>query len=457
MRFLLVASLSILGIAASTPGRAADPDPASLVKQLGSKRFPEREAAATALMALGREALPALRGARDGKDIEFQRRVTDLIRTIEGRELTRPTLVTLDFRDRPMSEVIREISGQTGFPLTIYERQVDWLSQKITLREPIPLPFWKAIDRICEAGDFQYNLASGQGGATVALFKNDRSGPSSDVGIFRVQIEAIYYKGRYQLLHLGRDQPSIPIYREEDRSNSHIRMRVMVEPRMLIRSAGKPKPFEIVDDLGQSLLATDPTIEQPDDDRRYSLWELVQVPLKRVDQPGKVIRKLRGIAPVSVAARRARSLDIPLADSVGRSFPSDEAILTIRGVREIVPNFKVTIGPDDQVQERERPEPRATEIELTLMPIDGRGITKDLSEDQFEILDADGRVWKPSPWWLSGTKPQTRDGETHIRLIPVDNNLSPWRGDFAEAKLRYYETIVLNVDVPFEFSNLFLP
>ena len=50
-----------------------------------------------------------------------------------------------------MSEIIREITAESGCPLRIYELRTDWLAQMVTLREPSPLPFWKAVDRICDA------------------------------------------------------------------------------------------------------------------------------------------------------------------------------------------------------------------------------------------------------------------------------------------------------------------
>ena len=40
---------------------------------------------------------------------------------IGGEELVKPTMVALDFQDRPMSEVIQVLSARTGCPLRIYE------------------------------------------------------------------------------------------------------------------------------------------------------------------------------------------------------------------------------------------------------------------------------------------------------------------------------------------------
>src|SRR5262245_5772989 len=68
----------------------ADPSQAEeiarLIRQLGSERFEEREAATRRLDALGEAALPALRRAAGGdEDIEIRRRAAALVRPIERR------------------------------------------------------------------------------------------------------------------------------------------------------------------------------------------------------------------------------------------------------------------------------------------------------------------------------------------------------------------------------------
>lgn len=463
--------MSILCLTTIALAFVAGPDPAALIQQLGSNRATEREAAATALERMGPEALPALRAVLDGQDLEIQGRAAVLIRRIEGDRLIRPTPVTLDFQDRPMSEVIREITARTGCPLRIYEAQVEWLAQRITLSEPVPLPFWKAVDRICEAGRFQYNLGSDARGASVSFFRDEISGPASDHGVFRVQLEEVFYNRRYRQLHLGRDRTSRPIFREEDQDKSYIELRVMAEPRMMIRNDGALKDLSAIDDLGHSLLPANPEAEQPSRDYGYTpaAYVLGNVPLKLAERPGGVIRKLSGKAPVAVAARRPDPLVIPLAGAGGRSYRSAESIVTIRKVAKITPSSRITIEAVDPEDGKGKPKAapsEATGIELTIRPVDrpgsaavSQGPAPDLSEAQFEVVDAAGKVWKPSPWWLSETGPRREGGEIHVRLSPVDGNLSPWPwpGGLTGATLRYYDMIVVKAEVPFEFADVSLP
>src|SRR5262249_11119100 len=55
-----------------------------LIEQLGSKKFPEREAAAKALEAIGPPAVEALRKTDHSKDPEVRRRVSMLLDAIEN-------------------------------------------------------------------------------------------------------------------------------------------------------------------------------------------------------------------------------------------------------------------------------------------------------------------------------------------------------------------------------------
>src|SRR5262245_50845387 len=134
-------------------------DPIALVAQLGSVRFAQRESAAAALERLGRQALPALRSARDVKDPEIRSRASALITKIEGELLTKPTMVALDYQDQPLAEIVKSIGDQSGVKMVLYPEQIVALQQKrVTLQESAPLPFWKALDRLCETAQLQYNF-----------------------------------------------------------------------------------------------------------------------------------------------------------------------------------------------------------------------------------------------------------------------------------------------------------
>src|SRR5271154_3766891 len=140
-------------------GQVPAADPAALVERLGSPRYADREEAAGALERLGREALAALRAARDDRDPEIRTRTDALLNKIEGALLTQPPLVTLDFQDRPLPEVVKALSASTGIKLgLIPENSPSWPNRRISVHEATPLPFWKAMDRLCEVAQLQFNF-----------------------------------------------------------------------------------------------------------------------------------------------------------------------------------------------------------------------------------------------------------------------------------------------------------
>ena len=66
-------------------------------------------------------------------------------------------------------------------------------NREIRPRAARPLPFWEAIDRLCEAGALRYGISPRQGfgtgrGSLVLMADRTGRGPVSDSGPFRVQI-----------------------------------------------------------------------------------------------------------------------------------------------------------------------------------------------------------------------------------------------------------------------------
>lgn len=444
-------------------------DIAPLVAKLGSDSPADRDAATSTLRSLGAAALAPLRAARNGNDSALQARAAALIRAIEGDLLIRPRNVSLDYQERPMSDVIADLTERTGCRISIYEKHTDWLATRITLRTPSPMPFWAAVDRVCEAGRFGSNLGLDADGACIMLFRGESIGPVADHGPFRVQLVNVHYNGRYGQLHLRSDgQPaSRRIFREEDRENSYVELGVNVEPRMLMKNAGKLKDLSAVDERGQSLLPDDPVGMQDTFEFGFTpaASTLGRVPLAKVKHPGKVIKLLRGVAPVAVAALRAEPVVIPLPDAAGKSFPGDDTVLTVREVsrQAVVERIVVEpIGPDGKIDRTKRRPTEGTVISLTVRPIDRHGppaTAPELSEEQFEVVDPAGKAWTATPQIFTGETPEVRGGEVRFTLRPSDENLMPmpWPRDLQGFTLRYREMTVVPVDVPFEFRDVPLP
>ncbi len=77
----------LIGLSAVAADRPADPpDPAALVRQLGSSVFAQRQAAEKQLLALGPAALPAVAAGVASPDPEVARRCRELGRRIRAAQ-----------------------------------------------------------------------------------------------------------------------------------------------------------------------------------------------------------------------------------------------------------------------------------------------------------------------------------------------------------------------------------
>ncbi len=191
------------------------------VARLGSARYAEREAAAARLERLGRVAMPPLRAARDAHDPEVRSRAVALINKIEGTLLTQPTLLSLDFEDQPLREVIEALGTQAGIKLSLVpDNDQFWRDRRVTIHESAPLSFWKGMDRFCELARLQYNPLAGMqriAGSREPVFPLYNAhprpgGPTSDSGPFRVSLLGVHYRRdyNYNQVMVGAAFPPMP-------------------------------------------------------------------------------------------------------------------------------------------------------------------------------------------------------------------------------------------------------
>jgi hypothetical protein len=441
-------------------------DPSGLVNQLGSARYAAREAASEALERLGRPALKALRDAREARDPEIRTRAYNLIHRIEGKLLTQPSRIQLDFDDTPLLDVARSISAQAGFKVSFHpENFPRWRSQKVTLREVEPLPFWTAIDRLCDAAQLQYNAGMpGLGAPREPIFiLTDGTlrtlTPVSDQGPFRVGLLGLLYQSELSYTAVGRI-PSRPGNGRGGlpRSQGPVRLNpvtntqflakllVAAEPRLSLSQNGGLQILEAVDDRGNSLAPSSSagrTVSQ----RVAGYFGVthgsvlpLQAPLERPATVGKRIQKLRGVIPLMVSSRRPDPLIVPLNQGTGKRFENPDVELTLHEIRT-APNTQQTV------------------IELSLKPNERRASPEhdvadtwndalyrtDAQRLQLEVVDARDQL---VPWFSSGP-----DSETSHLTLTVTN-----LAHIATLKeLRYHTLTRATVNVPFEFQDIPVP
>ena len=255
---------------------ASTSDPTNLVDQLGSARYADREAAAKALEQLGREAVPALQLGRGSRDLEVRSRAESILRRIEGSLLTQPTMVRLDFSDAPLPEVVSALAQRTGMRIALFPENLPrWKTMRVNLREPEAMPFWKAIDRLCQAtslhGDLELHGLTARNEPTLAL--GDRNVrpllPTSDHGPFRVSLVGLDYQRHVGFAVVAsrppRNPAGPPVGEQADLGPPRprpvtsvqctLQLQVTAEPRLGLSQSGPLQIKEAVDDRGNSLVA----------------------------------------------------------------------------------------------------------------------------------------------------------------------------------------------------------
>lgn len=474
-------------------GTADDqPDVATLIGRLGASSFEARVAAYKALESLGDAALPALRAAADTSNARVQARVRVLLdsigRRVEADRFARSTMIRLNFRNRPLGEVVDVLNERHNLGLSLRlgpeprrgmmivdpnqpKRQKELKDRKITLEAAQPLPFWEAIDRLCKTGALRYGLSvsSRTGFGTsqdflVLMADRFGRGPVSDSGPFRVQITGVHsvferdFTIDPDLARPGTKSPGV--------GDLTVPLAVLPEPGLMLHQNGAVIVTEATDDRGRSLLPTTPAGSALGQTNRSSQLMTghasiqVNASLKVPEPPGTVIRRLRGKVPVIAVARGSDPIVIPLKGEGPReqSFSTRDMTLLVDEV-SIAPgaqaSVRVTIRVNrgDLAATPKRADPRRPDFaafdrnrlleHLQLHDSAGRPLDHSVGES---TRGADGHGFYDryrlivSPVLDDGPAEGRRNGKTSI-----------------PAELRYYGFVQMETEVPFDFRDIPMP
>jgi hypothetical protein len=441
----LASSVLILLFLTVATARAQEDDPAGWIKQLGSDREDVRAAAETALERRGREVLPLLRVATDARDPVIRARALALIERIQAALLARPTMVTLDFHDRPVAEVVETIQRRSGLALELFPKDSPvWPQRRVTLHQEEPVPFLEAVDRLCEAGGLHLNFwqseeERGREPAFRLVDGREERAPVSYSGAFRVALLSIHdhHDLSFESEFPARFDPRSPVRlpRKPPRAQLYVRLKVTAEPRMSIRLDRPLRWTEAVDDQGQSLMPL--AGDQVGDGRGVAELTpsqiIFSVPLKHPVRRGTAIRRLLGVVSVMGSTRAPEPLTLSLKDkdAVGRKVEGRGAALEVREIRE---------SPG-----------RPWEMKLfvrTEDPRENTGLPSTwLQNSQFELVDGRGQ---PSRALFSYAYVEKDLKAVTFRLLEGERAALP-------VELRYYSLTRATAEVPFEFTDIEMP
>ena len=447
----------------------APDDAREAVAKLISPRSAEREAAQQTLEALGDAAYPALAAAADSSDLELRQKVASLLDAIEGRRLARPTMVALNFVDRPLSQVAQAISRSAGVTILVEpEGDARARTKTITLKAESPVPLWDAVDRLASAGGLRLeagtNLAFRQqqmfamnrmpqrrrvmaGNELVLRFDDGENptAPAFDAGALRVTIGSL-------VLNRSRTFVRTPESAGQPEATAvfMVGLQVRAEPRLTIAAVDDPRLIEARDERGQSLLAGPAAAAGPPNPRPGRGFEPfprnqpIMFVLKLPDQPGQKIARLRGSFRALVVGRRGEPLTIPLEGAEGKTFSAASSSVLVHTVRTA-------------------PDGRETTIEFTLDPLGGgtgqpifnpldprSGLRPPpVARGQVEFFDAKGQLCHTVDLATVGMGFGS-GGRTTIMIQPPPGTGPP-------TSARYYAATWAAVDVNFDFRDVPMP
>ncbi|VTR98161.1 Uncharacterized protein OS=Isosphaera pallida (strain ATCC 43644 / DSM 9630 / IS1B) GN=Isop_3204 PE=4 SV=1 [Tuwongella immobilis] len=147
-----------LSAAPATSGGAT-----GLVLQLGDRSFAVREEAERALLEMGKPALDALTAASSDENLEIRRRAErirdKIIRQLRDEAILAPTLVELTLKDVSINEAVAALKQQTGYSIVLQGSAIRLTERNVTLSTG-RVPFWEALERLCEKCDLMEVLPS---------------------------------------------------------------------------------------------------------------------------------------------------------------------------------------------------------------------------------------------------------------------------------------------------------
>lgn len=335
---VLVASTVAPSAWADKPVSPPHSDVAKLIEGLATRDFHVRDSAQKALAELGPEALPELQKARASGDPEVRRRLDELIPPLARKLALSPKLITLHMVNRPIRDVLNELGRQTGYKIGTWPEEQPSKDPTVFTFHLDKVPFWQAMDQICEAGGLI--LQQGYGDDTLRVYAQDSYVPfTSYNGPFRVVAMGFNYSRNNQFGQLPRNgfvqQPG-------QRDNLQLSLMIAVEPKLPMLRAGQIRILEAEDDEHHSMLTSSMTGPNDPFSRRYyypggyrSFLHSSQAPLMLASKSAHTVKKVRGIIPVTIVSEQTQLLVTDrLLTAKGKKFKVAGATFNIEDVSE---------------------------------------------------------------------------------------------------------------------------
>jgi hypothetical protein len=340
--------------AAPPAGKPKKEDIEKTIQALGAESFKVRATAAKALERFGPEVLPFLKEAfRKSDDPEVRRRIEDMLPGMEHAAALSPTRINLSFKDRPVKDVLAELSKQSGYKFDL-SPQGDQREKKLVTLEVKDAPFWRALDRVCEVCGvyFQEGWYGGEQASIRLEYGEVSSGFVCFDGPFRVSARGFNYQRNVDFMNGPRRGPQGAAPQLVQRSEFlSMNISISVEPKLPLLGVNQASITEALDENDQSMIPPNQGQTHYSYYHGYrSFTHQVQAQLTP-SKEGKKIKSLKGTIPVTaISAQREKLVIDKILDVKNKTFKAGSTSVTIESVNrmgeELEIKLNVTEGAD---------------------------------------------------------------------------------------------------------------
>lgn len=421
---LLAGGSLCTALLAEPPLASAD----QLIRQLSSPEFRLREAAARALEQQGQAALPALRRAATSADPEVKQRAALLLARLERHHLLAPSHVTVHAEQKPVSEVLAQLTQQTGYKLSCNSDKSQIISVHAEEQR-----FWEVIDRI-----------SSQTGLALQTYQ-DSSGALMFQRTERISPHVVY-SGPFRLcpgsFHLSKTlELSLPRQFAppgQQRTDAlTLTFQLVSEPKTPLMSLGQPRIALAIDNHGASLVPPQGQAYESHYHHYYYGYRnpVLQTQVQLLGHGNAItLRHIKGTIPVVFLAEQRPEITInDILKVKNAKFEGNQVSIEIEEVKE---------GPGKQVHVKATARRGGADQQQDYTWTNSLGQRVELFDEQGRKFHCEGFNWDSgNPTSVSGTF-QFGDGGAKLGKA---------------AKLIYYDWITSQHQVDFEFRDLPLP
>ncbi|HVS35519.1 MAG TPA: hypothetical protein VMS17_08055, partial [Gemmataceae bacterium] len=446
---------------AATPQQIQD-----WIGRLGGDDAKASTEAAAALVDVGPPAVDALKKTASGADGKLSRRAGEVLDQIAVAEALAPTRIHLKLRNASVADAVAALAGQSAARVEYSATAEPGDAPKNITLELDNVPFWEAIDRLCEAGDLSFGFAPGRG---LRLSDGPRAHKEifADAGPFRVQAGQWLFN---RTVTLSGKEPATTEF-------LNLNLMLLGDPSAAVVNLEVPSLLEAEDDGGQSRLIDRAQGAPPGypsgigDPGAVLFGQLRTLQLKPSERRGGVLKRLKGVLPVEVMTdRRDLATAADVGKAQGKTFAGVGGQLRVHSVQVFANGspgqqaamilFSMDGGPDWSYNAA------AMSFELTdaaglrirptwVNPSMGGPVRRRPGPAELAAFSAAPAAGWPAalPWAGLALNPSPAEhGWTGNLQFMVPDNI-----DLSTCKLTVYRYRRVRTELPFEFHDLPLP